>query len=227
MSRFADNFDDDYEYAVLDQGRWERNAHAALKGKRGRRALAELREALLALPEPRLIDGALCTVGGVDKRMPPPMTDDEFWQHAARAKESAVRMNYGDAAEFGYKSAEFAREDREEERRKLAEVIGSDGEGVCLIGAYLWHKRVKAGEDPAEAFGELPTVFGGDGEGDPLEETARLGEQAGLAFTLAWELAYRNDETYGSLTPEERYTAFLAWINAELGDQDAASSEAA
>lgn len=35
----------------------------ALKGKRGRKALRDLRDALLALPEKRLISRALCTVG--------------------------------------------------------------------------------------------------------------------------------------------------------------------
>jgi hypothetical protein len=49
-----------------------------------------------------------------------------------------------------------------------------------------------------------------------LSQTAGLGQQAGLTYTLAWELAYRNDETYERMTPEERYTAFLAWIDREL-----------
>lgn len=74
MSRFREG-DDDYEYAVLDQGRWQRNARAALKSRRGRRALAEIREALLALPEKRLIEGALCTVGGPERV--PEVTDAE------------------------------------------------------------------------------------------------------------------------------------------------------
>jgi len=70
--------------------------------------------------------------------------------------------------------------------------------------------------DPDEAFASLPTL-GSHENGDPLEATARLAEKdAGLAFTLAWNLAYKNDETFGRMTPEERYTAFLAWIDGEL-----------
>ena len=38
------------------------NYDQALKSRRGRKALAELREALMALPEHKLIRGALCTV---------------------------------------------------------------------------------------------------------------------------------------------------------------------
>ena len=36
-----------------------------------------------------------------------------------------------------------------------------------------------------------------------------------MAFTLAWELAYRNDETFRDKTPEERHAAFVAWIDGE------------
>lgn len=58
-----------------------------------------------------------------------------------------------------------------------------------------------------------------DEDSDGLAETARLAEQdAGLTFTLAWELAYRNDKTFSKLTSLERYTAFLAWIDAELAE---------
>jgi hypothetical protein len=69
MSRYSDY--DDYEgepEQVLAAGRWERNARVALKGKRGRKALAELREALMALPERRLIEGAVCTVGAAGRK---------------------------------------------------------------------------------------------------------------------------------------------------------------
>lgn len=46
------------------------------------------------------------------------------------------------------------------------------------------------------------------------------------ALGPVYVLAYRNDETYGTLTPEERYTAFLAWISAELGDETPAGDAA-
>jgi len=66
MSRFGGDWD--YDEAFPNQAElWHANAQRALTGKRGRKALAELREALRALPEKRLISGALCTVGGLDR----------------------------------------------------------------------------------------------------------------------------------------------------------------
>lgn len=178
MSRFSD-YDGDEQFN--NQGElWYANTQRALKGKRGRKVLADMREALLALPQPRLIGGALSTVGA--ERRTEPMTDwyrEEFLRHAGR-----------------------------------------QGEGVCAIGAYLWHRKVKAGADPAEAFDSLPLVFGSDDE-DGLDLTAREAKAAGVAFCLAWDLAYRNDEMLGDCTPEERHARFLAWIDRELGDREA------
>lgn len=173
MSRFGDYESDDYYPGRAEL--WYANAHRALKGKRGRKALAELREALLALPEKRLIAGALCTVGGMDR---PEMREARQWT-----------------------------------RDDLAEKLATQGQGVCAIGAYLWFKKVKAGTDPQLAFEELPLLLDTDADS---WETAEAGRQAGLAYTLAWELAYRNDESYEAMTPEERYEAFMEWINSEL-----------
>lgn len=44
-----------------------------------------------------------------------------------------------------------------------------------------------------------------------------------MAFTLAWELAYRNDETFRDKTPEERHAAFVAWIDEQLAGTAVAS----
>jgi hypothetical protein len=195
MSRYSDSYDDDSDTAVLDMGRWEHNARVALKGKRGRKALAELREALLALPEKRLIEGAVCTVGAEKRR--------ERWIAEATRTWETMKPEW--------------RSDRPwtEEADNLAGVVQRDGEGVCAVGAYVWYRKVKAGADPAEAFASLPDLH--DEGSDGLHETAGYAAQeAGLTYTLAWELAYRNDETYSRMTPEGRYTAFLAWIDQEL-----------
>jgi hypothetical protein len=217
MSRFREG---DYEgepEEILAQGRWEHNARRALKGKRGRKALADLREALLALPEPRLIEGALCITADVDAVLPE-ITDEEIAVSAA--KSAAWRAESGlppVTAEDARHGARWMREERTEARERYAALVAAQGCGVCAVGAYLWHQKVTAGMDPAEAFGSLPHVF--DDGSDELSETATLGQQAGLAYTLAWELAYRNDETYDRMTPEERWTAFLAWIDGELAEQ--------
>lgn len=217
MSRFVDHSDDDSAEMVLAQGRWEQNACATLKGKRGRKALAEIREALLALPDKRLIEGALCTVGGPERV--PEVTDAEVAEYHARLQAAALGAYPSAVRE---EAARWMREDRASERKAIERSARDQGCGVCVNGALLWHRLVKGGMTPDEAFAALPAVVTAD-SGDPLEETARVTEKdAGLAYTLAWELAYRNDETYGRMTPEERYTAFLAWINAELGDAEPA-----
>jgi hypothetical protein len=62
MSRIGEC--DDYEGSFPNEWAfWERRTRQVLKGRPGRKALAELREALLALPEKRLISDALSTVG--------------------------------------------------------------------------------------------------------------------------------------------------------------------
>jgi len=218
MSRFSDYDDYDGEpEQILAQGRWERNARATLKSKRGRKALAEIREALLALPEKRLIEGALCTVGGPARvaGVTQEAIAAKVAEHRARAIECNLTFDDRDAG-FVEK---WMRQDVDEQRRAIEETASGQGEGVCLIGAYLWHRKVREGADPAEAFAALPAIASLD-DGNPLTETAELAaQQAGIAYTLAWELAYRNDETYRGKTPEERYTAFLAWIDAELASQ--------
>jgi hypothetical protein len=219
MSRFNDYGDDDGEGVPPEF--WEHNARLALKGRRGRKALAELREALFALPEHRLIDRALCTVGGADERVPT-ATMEEAGQYAADLVEA------GADEVSAQRCGEAMLSSRNLHRQELAEAIEANGgEGVCGLGAYLWYQRVKGGMDPQDAFASLPTVFDADPDGlDGLHETAELGKGAGLTFTLAWQLAYRNDETYGAMTPEGRWSAFVAWIDGELAEDQAAKAGA-
>lgn len=184
MSRFSEGYDDD---PFPNAGAlWQHNIHQALTGKRGRKALAELREALLALPEKRLIGGAMCTAGPADRRPKPYVY-------------TTIRGEVVD----------------DDDGRRFDKMVATEGEGVCAVGAYIWWKKVKAGADPQRAFTDLPTIWG-EADGG-IDETARIGSRdAGLAMPLAWELAYKNDETFESCTPEERYVKFLAWIDSRL-----------
>lgn len=54
--RFSDGDDWD-EWGWLNAGRWEHNVRTTFRGKRGQTMLAELEEALVAMPEHRLIFG--------------------------------------------------------------------------------------------------------------------------------------------------------------------------
>jgi hypothetical protein len=178
MSRFGD-----YEYEEEFPGQaalYRANLLRAMRGRRGRQFLIDLREALMALPEHKLIEGALCTVGA-DRRK--------------AELEAAAPTSYAPLA--------------------LEEYVERDGEGVCANGAYLWHQKVRAGMDPQEAFAELPTIFGFDCDG--AGETAELvAQQADVAGMIAWQVAYRNDETYECKTPQERHALFIEWIDREL-----------
>jgi len=62
MSRFDDGDDE----GAMPIELFRANVDRALKGKRGQKALRELRRALVALPEPKLIKGALCEVQYAD-----------------------------------------------------------------------------------------------------------------------------------------------------------------
>lgn len=66
MSRLGDS-DEGADYNNAYE-LWQHNLQRALVSPRGKKALTELREALLALPEKKLIERALCTVGGAEKR---------------------------------------------------------------------------------------------------------------------------------------------------------------
>lgn len=182
MSRYYD--DGDYDENFPNEAElWRANAERALKGKRGRKVLTELREALQNLPEKRLIEGALCTVA-------PDRRADKAVEENAAALQWSVRA--------------------------LREKVEEQGEGVCAIGAYLWWRKVKAGTDPAEAFDQLPTL---QSEDYGLEDTAAIAKrEAGVVYSLAWDLAYRNDETFASATPEERWAKFMTWLDAELAE---------
>jgi hypothetical protein len=187
VSRFSDDYGGEQ---FPNQGElWAANAQRALKGRKGRKALAELREALLALPEKKLIAGALSTVGATAEAEAMPEQVPVFG--------GGLRRNW--------------------RREDLLDVVKNEGEGVCAIGAYVWHQKVKAGADPQEAFAQLPRLLGADGDGD-LQTADLAQKELGLTFTLAWTLASMNDETFGSATPERRYERFLEWIENELGE---------
>lgn len=180
---------DDYEEDWPNQGAfWWANAQRALKGKRGKKALAELREALLMLPERRLIEGAISTV--------------------ALKEEAAAMPN--ERPVFGSDKT-YPNWAKQEAERKCA----TEGMGVCAVGAYMLRKRVlELGESPEEAMRNLPSSS--DVLGFDIHETVLQGESAGLTSYVAFLLADRNDETYRKMTPEERFDAFLAWIDKEL-----------
>jgi len=187
VSRFGDP--SDYEEYYPNQGDlWWSNIKRALNGKRGQRALRDLEEALVALPEKRLVrghiatlDGSVCAVGALilHKRVT-----------AGEAREAVL--------------AEFARPEK------------------CWCG----HERSAHTADGAPCSGTWPRWpsttleqrpcscehYEADTEDDGGDATASAGTKVGLTYSLAWRLAYLNDEDYGEATDEERYEKVLAWV---------------
>lgn len=172
MSRYWDDGNSDGMPAEL----WEANLSRALTGKRGQKALADLRAALMELPERRLISRALCTMNAASLREELP--------------ESPPYV-----------------------RRELDELVAEQGEGVCLVGAYVWYQEVRDGAEPAAAFAKLPML---PDYGNDMHDTVVAGNRAGLTWTLAWDLAFRNDETWAGCTPGERWQKALDWIDSQL-----------
>lgn len=181
--------DDDYDENFPNEAEfWWANAQRALKGKRGRKALAELREALLMLPEKRLVSGAISTAPLLAKYQGEP---DEVPSWVS----GQLRPNW--------------------QKADALAKVEKEGVGVCAVGAYMLRKRVlELGETPEEAMHQLPAMS--DVDDHTLYDTMVAGQQAGLSSYVAWMLGDRNDETYRALTPEARFDAFLAWIDTEL-----------
>jgi hypothetical protein len=84
MSRAGDGDEEDF---AGQADLWRANLERSLNGKRGRKALAELREALLALPERRLIANAFSTVGKEPEPIPAPTEQDPYGSRAWQARE--------------------------------------------------------------------------------------------------------------------------------------------
>jgi len=121
---------------------WQANCRRSMKGKKGQAAFRDMRDALLAMPEKRLVSG----------------------------------------------------------------VLYDDKGGVCAIGALLRHKGV-----------DLQVL-------DPEDATDETGARlAKIPPLVAWKIVERNDVwcdivtgEYSRMTAEERYTAMLAWVEAQL-----------
>lgn len=156
MGRYISSGSEDW-----DEGRqalWDNAVNRATYSKRGQIVLRELEAALLALPEPRLIEGLLC-----------------------------------------------------------------DGSGVCAVGAIAAYRKVQGGLSWEDAFKALDESDQYDAEGGDFPSLDSTAQQASdtlkMAFSLAWSMAYTNDELLGHMTSEGRYERMLAWVRARLAVQ--------
>lgn len=183
MSRF-----DDGDGEGMPWGLWEQTVSTALGGKRGQMALADLESALVALPEPRLIEGHLASHGAV----------------------CAV-------------GAYVAHRKATEQGVPIAEVISAMAPAAkCWCGhSGNEHTPACAGKRWNDAPCSCEEFEEADDEED-IYETAAAGTNAGLSHTIAWHLAYLNDEQFAAATPEQRYEKVLGWVRRAQGKEVAA-----
>lgn len=129
--------------------------------------------------------------------------------------------------------------------------LAGDG-GVCAVGAYVAQQRARElGVDMAAAIEAISVdsvcwcdhgrdlhddescrgvwtngrpcgCSGFRPESEDASETADAGLAAGLGFSIAWHLAYLNDEEFGAATPEQRYELMLGWVRRAQGKPERA-----
>jgi hypothetical protein len=212
MSRINYSEDEDYP------GQFElfrANVRRSVRSKAGQAALRDLREALLALPNKRLVahylakDGDVCTTGALVLK---------------RRSEAEAKPFEALAAEMSAETEGRASCECYHERR-----AHKDGTGACSE-CIRWHAEVAAmpeetrfsiGREPCEAF-EDGNWGDEDEEGIPEAEAVAVG----VPKLVAWRLVELNDMDLDRETPEERYAKVLAWVEKrlELGAKDNAAA---
>lgn len=104
----------------------------------------------------------------------------------------------------------------------------SDGKNVCTVGALVVHRRVQAGEDREAVLADLCSKitwdeeYGPDDQWEADDMTLCVAMQAGVARTLAVDMAGLNDDFYRS-SPEERYEKVLSWVEARIIEEPVAA----
>lgn len=189
MSRFGDEYEEPFPNAYW---LWEHSLTRAMSSPRGQQALRDLEAALLALPEPKLISGALAMEGQV-------CAVGAFALHkgirAGRSREEVLA---------------------ELERRIPA---GCDN---CWHAAEQHDEDGCHGTHTTRPCECTSLKLRPDWNGDGYLETIEVGKECGLAMTLANSFSYQNDEGPYQETPEERYERLLAWTRARIMDEVAA-----
>lgn len=85
------------------------------------------------------------------------------------------------------------------------------GRGAHEGGRCSGTRRVWRGEDrPCSCDCYEP-------ETEDAFETANAGRAAGMTYSVAWHLAWLNDEEWADASPEERYERMLAWVRRAQG----------
>lgn len=194
MSRFDDSYGDD----SIPWDMWEQTVSRALAGRRGQAVLARLEEALLALPAPRLICGALASPDGV----------------------CAV------GALVAYTRAQSAEQDMAAALQEMIDAArcfcghgpGSHAGGTGACSAVK--PAIKHPHDPKFHVAERPcscSAYDATGTEDAWETADKAQQVMPMPYSVAWHLAWLNDEEFRGMTPEARYDAVLAFARRAQG----------
>jgi hypothetical protein len=184
-----------------------------LAGKKGRAALTELRDALLAMPQKRLIyhdivkDDDVCAVGALIAL--------KVERETQKPREQVLHDLEGE-----YSSCNPCGDMRKDH--------ADDGAGPCRRCAEALRKHLESelGARYPEWYKECPS-FNADGE---PEDGLRMDDGAyytddvatgyGIPRLVAWRLVELNDMQLDRETPEERYEKVLKWVENRLAWDD-------
>lgn len=200
MSRFDY---DDYDGEGMPYELWQQALSTALGGRRGQEALAEMETALLALPEPKLVhghlvaDGQVCAIGAL-------VASKRAQAEGVDIAEMIAVMSAGVRCWCGHSRAEHA-DDGCSGRKDVWETV----EGEI--------KRVR--DRPCDCDGYEISE-----DEDNAHDTADAGRAFGLRYSVAYHLAYLNDEQFAGASPEERYQQMLAWVRRAQGKDEAVAT---
>lgn len=106
--------------------------------------------------------------------------------------------------------------------RLISSNLATEEGDVCAIGAFAAYKRSLQGKDWGEAVQEVralyqpPSKWGWADEVDAFTTQDAGVRECGLNRTLAWMLAYMNDEDFGGLKPEARWQRMYDWVSERL-----------
>ena len=92
-------------------------------------------------------------------------------------------------------------------RKRLIDSRICENGDMCVIGVYLANRGADMKKIEAETNGFIP---------GSIDDTARIAEEYGMAKTLAWDLAYTNDEALFAWSPEDRWTRMLRYIRSRM-----------
>lgn len=167
---------------------WGWNERQALRGKKGVAFLKELAASLLALPEKRLIYR-------------------EFAVSAATVAKDAAAFN----SDVARAIAEGRTHSYAERRFETA--------GVCALGCITLKRKMDKGLTREQAEAEIEKEMGHDQDANGAMETAA--EKLKIKGVLAYAVMEANDGYEGEhdkMTPEQRYTHVLAWVQKKIKD---------